>query len=65
MSYDIVNLYPSVSINKPIDVLIDQLDNDQVDLVKKTKFCFLKDIYQPADKSASQHVLESIIFVEQ
>ena len=28
VSYDIINLYPSVPINKVLDVLIDQLNND-------------------------------------
>ena len=47
MSYDIINLYPSVPINKALDVLIDQLNNDKDDLMKRTKLC-LKDIYEPA-----------------
>ena len=28
VSYDIINLYPSLPINKVLDVLIDQLNND-------------------------------------
>ena len=43
--YDIVNLYPSVPTNKALDVLIDQLNNDNDDLMKRTKLC-LKDIYE-------------------
>ena len=45
MPYDIVNLYPSVPINKALDALIDQLNNDQDDLMKRTKLC-LKDSYE-------------------
>ena len=41
---DIINLYSSVPINKALDVLIDQLNNDKDDLMKRTKLC-LKDIY--------------------
>ena len=37
VSYDIINLYPSVPINKALDVLIDQLNNDKDDLMKRTK----------------------------
>ena len=48
MSYDIVNLYPSVLINKALDVLIDQLNNDKDDLIKSIKLC-LKDIYELAE----------------
>ena len=48
MSYDIVNLYPSIPINKALDVLIDQLNNDKDDFMKRTKFC-LKDIYKLAE----------------
>ena len=33
--YKIVNLCPSVPINKALDVLIDQLNNDKDDLMKK------------------------------
>ena len=42
--YDTVHLYPSVSINEALDVLIDQLNNGEDDLMKRTKLC-LKDIY--------------------
>ena len=48
MSYDIVNLYVSVPINKALDVLMDQLDNDKDNLMKRTKLC-LKDIYELAE----------------
>ena len=48
VSYDIINLYPSVPINKALDVLIDQLNNDKDDLIKRTKLC-LKDIYELAE----------------
>ena len=48
VSYDIVNLYPSVPINKALDVLMDQLNSDKDDLMKRTKLC-LKDIYELAE----------------
>ena len=48
MSYDIVNLYPSVPINKALNVLMDQLNSDRADLMKRTKLC-LKDIYELAE----------------
>ena len=35
-------------INKPLNVLIDQLNNDKDDLMKRTKLC-LKDIYELAE----------------
>ena len=53
MSYDIVNLYPSVPINKALDVLIDQLNNDKDDLMKRSKLC-LKDIYKLAELCLSK-----------
>ena len=43
-----MNLYPSVSINETLDVLIDQLNNDKGNLMKRTKLC-LKDIYELAE----------------
>ena len=52
MSHDIINLYPSVAINKALDVLIDHLNSDQDNLMKKTKLNFklcLKDIYELAE----------------
>ena len=48
VSYDIVNLYPSVPINKALDILIDQLNNDQDELMKRTKLCS-KGIYELAE----------------
>ena len=46
MSYDIVNLYPSILINKTLYFfMIDQLNNDKDDLMKRTRLC-LKDIYE-------------------
>ena len=39
VSYDILNLYPSLSINGALEVLIDQLKNDKDDLMKRTKLC--------------------------
>ena len=53
VSYDIVNLYPSVPINKALDILIDQLNNDKDDLMKRTKLC-LKDIYELAELCLSK-----------
>ena len=45
-SYDIVNLYPSIPISKALYVfVIDQLNNDKDDLMKRTSLC-LKDIYE-------------------
>ena len=61
VSYDIVNLYPSaVPINKALDVLIDQPNNDKDDLVKRIKLC-LKNIYELAELCLSKHYF----FVEQ
>ena len=48
VSYDIINLYPSVPINKALNVLIDQLINHKDDLMKRTKLC-LKYIYELAE----------------
>ena len=48
MSYDIVNLCPSVPINKTLDVLMDQLNSDKADFMKRTKLC-LKHIYELAE----------------
>ena len=53
MPYDIINLYPSIPINKALDVLIDQLNNDKDDLMKRTKLC-LKDIYELAELCLSK-----------
>ena len=53
MSYDIINLYPSVLINNTLDVLIDQLNNDKDDLMKITKLC-LKDIDELAELCLSK-----------
>ena len=38
VSYDIMNLYPSVPINKALDVLIDQLNNSKDDKKSCTLF---------------------------
>ena len=53
VSYDIVNLYLSVPINKALDVLIDQLNNDKDCLIKSTKLC-LKNIYELAELCLSK-----------
>ena len=55
VSSDVINLYPSV----PINVLIDQLNNDKDDLTKRTKLC-LKDIYELAELAGL--VLVNVIF---
>ena len=53
VSYHIVNLYPSIPINKALDVLIDQLNNCKDDLMKRNKLC-LKDMYALAELSLSK-----------
>ena len=53
MSYDIVNLYPSVPINKAVDAFIDQINNDKENFMKRTKLC-LKDIDELAELSLSK-----------
>ena len=50
VSYDIGNYYPSLPINKALDVLIDQLNNDEDNFMKRTKLS-LKDIYELAELS--------------
>ena len=49
VSYDIINLYPSVPVNKSLNVLIDQLNNNNDDLMKRTKLG-LKVIYELAEQ---------------
>ena len=44
VSYDVVNLYPSVPIDKSIDVILGQLKNDYEDFRRRTKLT-LKDIH--------------------
>ena len=51
---DIINLYPSVPIDKALDVLKDQLNNDKDNLMNRTKLC-LKDIYQLAELCLSKY----------
>ena len=53
VSHDIINLYASVPINKTLDVLIDQLNNNKDDLMKITKLC-LKDISELAEFCVSK-----------
>ena len=50
MSYDIVNLYPSIRIYKAIDFLSDQLNND-----KEITKLRLKDIYELAELFLSKY----------
>ena len=45
VSYDVINLYPSIPIDKAITVLIDTLNNDLDDLNNGTKL-ILTDIYK-------------------
>ena len=47
-SYDIINIYSSVPINKTLNDLVDQRSNHNDDLMKSTKLC-LKDIYVLAE----------------
>ena len=63
MSYLIVNLYPLVPINNALDVLIDQLNNDKDDLIKRTKIC-LKDIYELAELCLSKCYFHGTIKLE-
>ena len=53
VSYNNINLYTSVPINKALDVLIDQVNNDKDDLMKRAKLC-LKDIYELAELCLSK-----------
>ena len=53
VSYDILNLYLPVPINKALDVLIDQLDHHRDDLMKRTKLC-LRDVYELAELCLSK-----------
>ena len=48
MSYYIITLSPSVPINRALDILIDQLNNDKDDLMKRTTLC-LNNIYKLAE----------------
>ena len=45
VSYDVINLYPSIPIHKAIDVIIQQLSEDYEDLKTRTKLT-LVDIQQ-------------------
>ena len=63
MSYLIVNLYPLVPINNALDVLIDQLNSDKDDLIKRTKIC-LKDIYELAELCLSKCYFHGTIKLE-
>ena len=49
VSYDIINLHPLVPVNKSLNVLIDQLNNNNDDLMKRTKLG-LKVIYELAEQ---------------
>ena len=55
-----INLFPSVPVNKALDVLIDQLNDDKGNLMKRTKLC-LKEIYELAELCLSK----CYFFVEQ
>ena len=37
VSYDVINLYPSIPINKAIDVILQQLSEDYEELKTRTK----------------------------
>ena len=53
VSYDIINLCPSIPINKALTALIDKLNNDKNDLMKRTKLR-LKYIYELAELCLSK-----------
>ena len=48
-----INIYPSIPINKTLNVLVDQRSNHNDDLMKSTKLC-LKGIYIPAELCPSK-----------
>ena len=45
VSYDVINLYPSVPVDKAINVLMDTLNNDKEHLQERTKLA-LTDIHK-------------------
>ena len=53
VSYDVTNLYPSIPIDKAIDVIIQQLSEDYVDLKTRTKLT-LVDIQQLIELCVSE-----------
>lgn len=53
VSYDVVNLYPSVPLDKAIEVLIDTLNEDKEDLKTRTKLT-LTDIHKLAELCLSK-----------
>ena len=55
MSYDVIILYPFVPINKAFNFLIDQLNNNKDDLIKRTKVCLKYIIYKLAELCQSKY----------
>ena len=53
VSYDVVNLYPSVPVHKAINVLMDTLNNDKEHLHESTKLA-LTDIHKLAELCLSK-----------
>ena len=53
VSYDVTNLYPSIPIDKAIDVILQQLSEDYEDLKTRTKLT-LVDIQQLIELCASE-----------
>ena len=56
VSYDVINLYPSIPIDKAITVLIDTLNNDLDDLNTRTKLT-LTDIHKLTELCLSKYLL--------
>ena len=61
VSYDVVNLYPSVPVDKAINVLIDTLNNDKEHLKERTKLT-LTDIQKLTELCLSVNSYMKIIF---
>ena len=54
VSYDVVNLYPSVPVDKAINVLIDTLNNDKEHLKERTKLT-VTDIHKLTELCLSRY----------
>ena len=53
VSYDVTNLYPSIPINKAIDVVLQQLSEDYEDLQTRVKITLI-DIQQLVELCVSK-----------
>ena len=53
VSYDVTNLYPSIPINKAIDVVLQQLSEDYEDLQTRVKITLI-DIQQLVELCVSE-----------